>query len=406
MHMAAEVQAPQAPRIFPFMQPNPCSPCKEYAELRDSEPVVRVTLPTGHGAWLVTRHDDVCRVLEDPRFSREALMAPDAPPLLPLPPGGKSLFFMDPPQHTRLRQLASQAFAPGRVERLRPRVEQITEELLDVLAAAGPPADLMAQVVQPLPIRVLCTLLGVPSEDVAQFSEWVHVMLSFGASPPEQMMAAVSQVNPYLTGLIASQRNDPTDTVLSDLLGARDGDDQLNDEELFGFIYDLLGAGYQPVTAEIVHVLLAVLREPERLDLLRDQPELVSTAVEELLRHSQSAGGGLGSVRLATEDVEVGGVMIRAGEPVIPSLNAANLDKAVFTDAEQVDFTRTPNPHLAFGYGIHHCVGAHIGRIELQTLLAALASRFSKLRLATPEQELVWSPLPVFRTPLLLPVEW
>jgi len=249
-------------------------------------------------------------------------------------------------------------------------------------------------------------ILGVPSNDVAQFSESVTVMLSFGASPPEQMMAAAGQVNAYLAGLIGSQRSAPANTVLSDLIGAGDGDDHLTDEDLFGFVYDLLGAGSMPVTAEVVHVLLGALREPERLQLLRDQPELVPTAVEELLRHSQSAGGGLGSVRLATEDVEIDGVLIRAGDPVIPSLNAANLDEAAFTDADKVDLARAHNPHLAFGYGIHECIGAQIGRIELQSLLAGLARRFPNLRLATPESELAWVPVPVFRTPFVLPVTW
>jgi cytochrome P450 len=313
---------------------------------------------------------------------------------------------MDPPQHTRLRRLVSPAFAAQRVERLRPRIEQVTEELLDAVAVAGPPADLLAQVAQPLPIRVLCTLLGVPSEDVSRFSGCAHVMLSFGAASPEQMMAAHGQVNAYLVDLIDAKRHQPTDDVLSDLLDARDGDDRLGEEELLGFVYDLLGAGYQPVTAEIVHAILAILREPECLGLLLDKPELVPTAVEELLRHSQSAGGGLGSVRLATEDVAINGVTIRAGEPVIPSLNAANLDEAVFADGQRVDLTRTPNPHLAFADGIHHCVGAQVGRIELQTLLAALARHFPNLRLAIPEQELAWSPAPAFRTPQTLPVEW
>jgi cytochrome P450 len=220
------------------------------------------------------------------------------------------------------------------------------------------------------------------------------------------MMAAAGQVNAYLAGLIGSQRNEPADTVLSDLLAARDGDDRLSDEDLFGFIYDLLGAGSMPVTAEIVHVLLGALREPERMQRLRDQPALVRTAVEELLRHSQSAGGGLGSVRLATADVEIGGVLIRAGDPVIPSLNAANLDEAAFTDADKVNLARAHNPHLAFGYGIHECIGAQIGRIELQSLLAGLARRFPNVRLAAPEQELAWLPVPVFRTPLVLPVVW
>ena len=405
--MVTEVPAQEvAPRTFPFVRANPCLPCSEYAELRATEPVARITLPTGHSAWLVTRHDYVARVLADPRFSRGALMAADAPRLLPLPPGGKSLFFMDPPEHSRVRQLLAHAFQPRSVERLRPNVQDITEELLDSLAAAGQPGDLLAHVAQPLTLRVLSAMLGVASEDVAEFGAWVHDMLSFDTSTPDQMMAAAGQLNAYLTASIESQRADLRDSLLGDLVSAHDGDDRLSDEELFGVIHDLLGAGYKPMTAEIVHVVLAVLREPERLPLLHDQPELVPTAAEELLRHSQSAGGGLGSVRLATEDVEIGGVMIRAGEPVIPSLNAANLDETVFTDVGCVEFTRAPNPHLAFGNGIHHCLGAHIGRIELQSLLAALARRFPKLRLAIPEDELAWSPMPVFRTPVVLPVTW
>lgn len=390
---------------FPFTQPDPCVAPDVYERLRRDQPVSRIVLPTGDPAWLVTRHEDVRVILADERFSRQALTGPDAPKLAPVPPM-PSLFYLDPPQHTRIRRLAGYALDANRIARMRRRIQQRTEEHLDAMAAMLRPVDLLTAVARPLPLAVVAAILGVPSADFDNFARWTRTVMSFGMAPQEELMAAFNQLNGYLVGLIAARRQDVSDDVLGDLVTAADGGDGLSDQEILALVFDLLGAGDQPVTAEIVHAVLNLLRDPGRLRLLHDDPDLVPTAVEELLRHSQSAGGGLGSVRIALADAEIGGVTIRAGDPVIPSLNAANLDETVFTASKQVDLSRSPNPHLAFADGIHHCIGAAVGRMELRALIGGLAHKFPSLRLAVAESDLAWLPVPAFRTPGQIPVEW
>jgi cytochrome P450 len=400
-----ELSVSPQPPAFPFRTADPLEAPAEFAKLRATDPVSQITLPSGDLAWLITRYEDVRRVLADPRFSREATTAPSAPRLLPIARGSKSLFVMDPPTHTRLRRLVSPAFSPRCIEALRPRIAEITGLLLDRMMADGQPADIIGSVAQPLPIMMICELLGVPFEDVPKFRDWTDLMLRFGANADAAVIDARDKLNAYLTELIAAKRNQPGDDLLSTLILARDNDDQLTGEELVAFGYTLLGAGYHATTAQIVHALLTLLREPGWLSRLGEQPGLVTTAVEELLRRSQ-AGGGIGALRIALEDVEVCGQLVRAGEPVLPSINSANRDEQVFTDAEGFESARSPNPHLAFGYGIHHCIGAQLGRAELEIALGAVAARLPGLRLAVPESELTWSSNAAFSRPSELLVAW
>ncbi len=273
------------------------------------------------------------------------------------------------------------------------------------MVAAGPPADLIEAFAQPLPIMVICELLGVPYADVPQFRAWTDLMLRFGANSDAAVLDARDQLNAYLTRLIDAKRGESGDDLLRTLLLAREQDDRLSEEELLAFGYTLLGAGYHATTAGIVHGVLTVLRVPGALDRLRDDPGLVSTTVEELLRRSQ-AGGGLGAMRIALEDVEIGGRVIRAGEAVLPSINSANRDDAAFPNADCFDPARSPNPHVAFGYGIHHCIGAQLGRTELRIALGSIARRLGQLRLMTPEPELEWSENVAFSRPRTLLVTW
>jgi cytochrome P450 len=394
-----------APPAFPFPAPDVLEPPPLYAELRQAAPVCQVTLPSGDLAWLVTRYEDVRAILADPRFSREAITAPGAPRVLPIAQGSKSIFVMDPPDHTRLRQLVGKAFAPRRIEQLRPRIEQVTAELVDRMLAAGPPADLIAGLAQPLPITVICELLGVPYADVARFRAWTDLMLSFDTTAREAITDAREQLTEYLSGLIAAKRREPANDLLTALIQAREENDSLTEEELLAFGYTLLGAGYHATTAEIVHAVLVLLRAPGQLARLRQDRSLLPTAVDELLRRSQ-AGGGLGALRIATQDVRLGEVTIRAGEAVLPAINSANRDESAFADPAGLDLGRRPNPHVAFGYGIHHCVGAQLGRIELQVALAALLERMPALQLAVAEDALTWNLRVAFRRPVELPVTW
>jgi len=393
-------------RSFPFATTDPLEPPPEYAKLLRTEPVCRVTIPTGDQVWLVTRHADVRRVLSDTRFSREAITGPDAPRLLPIAQGSKSIFVMDPPEHSRLRKLVSRAFAPRRIESLRAEVQSLTDELVAKMAANGRPGELIAGLAQPLPITVICRMLGVPYADVDQFRDWTDIMLSYAKGRRDEVLAARDALNAYLTQLIEDKRRRPADDLLTVLIAAADDDgDRLDDEELLAFGYTLLGAGYHATTAGLAHAVLTLLRTPEKLAELVAHPELLPPVVEELLRRSQ-AGGGLGALRIAVEDVEIAGVQIRAGDAVLPLINAANRDPAVFEDPEGLRLERRPNPHLSFGHGIHHCLGAQLGRLELEVALGTLLREMPGLRLAVDEADLPWSSGLAFSRPQTLPVLW
>ncbi|MFI9256698.1 cytochrome P450 [Streptomyces sioyaensis] len=390
---------------FPFIQADPLDPPERYAALLRDEPVAQVALPTGDLVWLVSRHEDVRRVLADQRFSRQAITAPGAPRLLPLAEGSKSIFVMDPPEHSRLRRLVSGAFSPARIRALGTEVRALADDLVAAMRRSGPPADLVAGLAQPLPITVICRLLGVPYEDVDQFRAWTDVMLSYDRGRREEVVAARGALSGYLTRLIDAKRAAPTDDVLMDLINAADDGDRLDDEELLAFGYTLLGAGYHATTSGLVHAVLTLLRRPVDLERLRKEPELLPVAVEELLRRSQ-AGGGLGALRIALEDVELHGVRIAAGDAVLPLINAANQDSEVFPDPAELRLDRAPNPHLSFGHGIHHCLGAQLGRMELELGIGALLRELPGLRLAVPEGELEWSSGLAFSRPRTVPLAW
>jgi cytochrome P450 len=393
-------------RSFPFTTTDPLEPPPEYAKLLRTEPVCRVTIPTGDQVWLVTRHADVRRVLSDTRFSREAITGPDAPRLLPIAQGSRSIFVMDPPEHSRLRKLVSRAFAPRRIESLRADVQSLTDELVAKMAANGRPGELIAGLAQPLPITVICRMLGVPYADVDRFRDWTDIMLSYAKGRRDEVLAARDALNAYLTQLIEDKRKKPADDLLTVLIAAADDDgDRLDDEELLAFGYTLLGAGYHATTAGLAHAVLTLLRTPEKLAELVAHPELLPPVVEELLRRSQ-AGGGLGALRIAVEDVEIAGVQISAGDAVLPLINAANRDPAVFEDPEGLRLERRPNPHLSFGHGIHHCLGAQLGRLELEVALGTLLREMPGLRLAVDEADLPWSSGLAFSRPQTLPVLW
>ncbi|MFM9368698.1 cytochrome P450 [Streptomyces sp. Da 82-17] len=398
--MASEVT-----RTFPLPAPDPLEPSPEYAKLRSAEPVAPLTLPDGHRAWVVTRHEDVRTVLADPRFSKAALTEPDAPRLLPIAKGSKSIFTMDPPEHTRLRKLVTKAFTVRRIDRLRPEVAEVGARLLDTMAAEGSPGDLIRHLAQPLPITVICKLLGVPYEDHERFRVWTDVMLSVSAHSHETVMEARVSLNAYLTELIAAKRKEPADDLLTVLIEAREEGDRLSEEELLAFGHTLLVAGYHATTGEITGALITLLRKPELWEQLRADRSLVPGAVEELLRFSL-AGGGAGAMRIATEDLELGGARIRKGDAVLPAITSANRDPDAFDRPEEVDLTREHNPHLTFGHGLHHCLGAQLGRIELQVALEEMLDRFPGLRLAVPVDELVWVRGMAFKRPETLPVAW
>lgn len=397
-----------AARPFPFRVRTPGEALERYAALRATEPVARVLLPGGHPGWLVTRYADVRTVLTDPRFSKEAATAPDAPRLLPIHRGSRSMVNLDPPDHTRLRRLVSREFTARRVERLRPRVVELAGRLVDDMVAAGDRADALEALALPLPVAVICELLGVQAQEQEQFRRWSDDLLAVGGSggDADRARAAGGRLAGYFDGLIAQKRTSPGDDLLTGLVRTHDEDgDALDDEELRTFGMTLLVAGYHTTTSAISHLLVHLLEQPDRYAALLEDPAVVPSAVEEALRYAQVAGG-FGSLRIAVADVELGGVRIARGEPVIPLINAANRDPEVFDAPEELRLDRADNPHLAFGAGIHFCLGAGLARLELSVLLETLAQRQLKLALATPVAELRWNLATAFPRPQQLWIRW
>ena len=288
---------------------------------------------------------------------------------------------MDPPDHTRLRSLVARAFTVRQVEKLRPQVRELTASLLDDLEAAGPPADLVDTYALPLPVAVICRLLGVPAEDRPRFRVWSDAALSTSSLTAEEFEANREELRAYMGELIAVHRQDPQDDLMTALIEARDGGDRLSELELVDLCVAVLVAGHETTASQIPNFVLTLLDHPDQLARLRARPELIANAVEELLRFVP-LGSGAGQPRYATEDVEVGGTLVRAGAPVLVATGAANRDALRFTAPGVLDIARDGNQHLGFGHGVHHCLGAPLARLELQEALSALITRFPGLKLA------------------------
>ncbi|MFG2428219.1 cytochrome P450 [Streptomyces sp. NPDC048590] len=393
---------------FPFPGTSYRGPDPLFTRLRAERPVVRVRWSGGGHAWLVTRHEDIRSVLDDTRFSRAASYAPEAPSfsgLFQAPPG--MIISLDPPDHTRLRVLAEKAFSPARIQGMRPRVQELAGRLLDTLdkEADGGPVDLVEGFAAPLAMAVICELLGVPEEDRERFLTWVRQFADV-SGPEELAVEGRENLGAYIAGLVAGKQAEPSDDVLSDLITARDGEDRLGFEELVGLGYTLLGGGFDSAAGQISNFVLTLLdRHTDVWLRLGEHPEDVPAALEELLRTVNLTGNDTsGLPRIATEDVEIGGTVIPAGDAVFLSFASANRDGSVFTDPETVDFRRAENPHLAFGYGIHHCLGAPLARVELAVALEELTRRYPDARLAVPESELLWRAGDVNHNLISLPV--
>ncbi|MEV6264962.1 cytochrome P450 [Streptomyces sp. NPDC051784] len=393
---------------FPFPGTSYRGPDPLFTRLRAERPVVRVRWSGGGHAWLVTRHEDIRSVLDDTRFSRAASYAPEAPSfsgLFQAPPG--MIISLDPPDHTRLRVLAEKAFSPARIQGMRPRVRELAGRLLDTLdkEADGGPVDFVEGFAAPLAMAVICELLGVPEEDRERFLTWVRQFADV-SGPEELAVEGRENLGAYIAGLVAGKQAEPSDDVLSDLITARDGEDRLGFEELVGLGYTLLGGGFDSAAGQISNFVLTLLdRHTDVWLRLGEHPEDVPAALEELLRTVNLTGNDTsGLPRIATEDVEIGGAVIPAGDAVFLSFASANRDGSVFTDPETVDFRRAENPHLAFGYGIHHCLGAPLARVELAVALEELTRRYPDARLAVPESELLWRAGDVNHNLISLPV--
>lgn len=394
------------PRKFPFGPDHRLDPDPVYVQLRQQEPVCRVQLPYGPPAWLVTTHQLAKSVLADSRFSRAAAVGADTPRYAPVDirQVAESIASMDPPKHTRIRKLASQALTARRVEQMRPRIRQIASCLIDDMTAAGPPADLVGSFSSVLPVVAMCELLGVPEADRHTFRHWADTTVSAAEVTPEQQQEIYLNLAVYLAGQIELRRSQPADDLLTWLVQARDDSDQLTETELLFLGLALLVGGYDTTARQITNAVYTLLTNQQQLGQLRARPELVPAAVEELLRFIAFASPM--TPRIATTDIQLGDVTVRAGEAVLWATSSVNRDESVFSRADQLDITRDPNPHIAFGHGPHFCIGAQLARLELQVSLETILSRLPGLRIAVPESDLAWEAESLLRGLATFPVAW
>lgn len=392
---------------YPAPRADPATPTGIiYAEQRATDPVFRAVLPSGHEAWLVSRYDDVRKVLSDSRFSRY-LYYPGAPFVIEpgdFSTGERSILNLDPPDHTRLRRLAAKAFTARRIEGLRGRIQEITLGLLDQMSAKRPPVDLIEEFAFLLPTAVICELLGVPFEDRARFRTWSSVIVTPMQHSRDDVIAAQRDGADDMRRLIGAKRRQPGDDLLSALIAARDDGARLSEEELVDIGTQTLLAGHETTVSLIGTGVVLLMRHPDQLAKLRADPALIGVAVEEIMRYESPADSTL--LRVATADIEIGGVRIRKGEAVIAVTGSANFDETRFQDPANFDITRTNNPHMGFGHGIHFCIGAPLARLEGQIALAGLLDRFPGLQLAVPQEEIVWRPPLSVRGPVAVPVTW
>ncbi|MEV6161394.1 cytochrome P450 [Streptomyces sp. NPDC052052] len=394
-------KADTTPHVYPFNTGGGLQLADEYEQVRNQPGLLRVQMEYGEPAWLVTRYADARLVLGDPRFSRAAGASHDEPRQSEGRRDG-GMLGMDPPDHTRLRSLVAKAFTVRQVEKLRPQVRELTAGLLDDMEAAGPPADLVDRYALPLPVAVICRMLGVPTEDRPRFRVWSDAALSTSSLTAEEFDANRDELRAYMAKLIADHRASPQDDLMTALIEARDGGDRLSERELVDLCMGLLVAGHETTASQIPNFVLTLLDHPDQLARLRAEPELITGAVEELMRFVP-LGSGAGQARYATEDIEVGGTLVRAGSPVLVAIGAANRDALRFTAPGVLDFSRESNQHLGFGHGVHHCLGAPLARMELQEALLALITRFPGLRLAG---DVTWKSEMLVRGPRVMPVGW
>ncbi|AZQ75223.1 cytochrome P450 [Streptomyces luteoverticillatus] len=377
-------------------------PFPELARLREAGPVHRVKLPNGTERWLITRYDEVMAALADPRLSNELArgLAKVLPPE-PLPPSwqvalrtsallGRAMANLDPPDHDRLRKLVVRAFSAKRIEGMRSRIQEITDELFDALAGQSE-FDLVEAVSNQLPITVICELLGVPSSDADLFRTAARVLGGFvpDDEAARRTIEALDAFDAYVRSLVTARRAEPGPDLFSELAKVPEDGQGLTDDELVSMAGLLLFGGYETSAQLISSAVLSLLRHPDQLAAVRADSSLLAGAVDEVLRFEGPVNPGLN--RYALEDVEIGGVTIPQGSYVVLGVAAANRDPRHWPEPDRFDVTRTATAkQLGFGYGLHYCIGARLAQLEVEITLATALHRYPKLRLAVPADELHW----------------
>lgn len=398
----------QPPDAFPF----PLDPedfgtsSREHARRRAACPLGEVTLPSGDPAHLVVGYEDVAKVLRDRRFSRN-FRYPGAPRMVKeadMSDNPDAIVNQDPPEHSRFRLVIQGAFSPSRQDAWRPVVQRIVDDLLDRIEAAGPPGDLVRDFAGALPIRVICSLMGVPERDHQLFHDWTAVFFNVDSASTEERMKANRGFLEYVTALIADRRREPGQDIVDLLIDARDNAGKLSEVELVQLICALLIGGQENTASTLARGVFTLLRFPEQFAALRDDEGLLDHAVEEILRYEVPSEGAF--LRVTTQDVALASGTISAGRAVQVSVPSANRDPSRFPDPELFDIRRDPNPHLTFGVGAHFCPGAPLARLELKIALRTLVSRFPALRLAIGVQDVRYAEGNLIHPLLTLPVSW
>jgi cytochrome P450 len=382
-----------------------------YARLRREAPVKHLRQGDGRPVWLITRYADVAVALKDDRFGKDrfATLSPEGRkrllPWIPrfIEPLTHNMLDQDPPNHTRLRALVHKAFTAAYVEKLRGRIEGYAHGLIDRMLARGE-ADLIADFALPIPLGIISDMLGVPERDRMKFGAWSRKAVSVSRGPDALLVIpALWRFLRFLRGLIQRRKQAPGDDLLTDLVHAEEAGDRLSEDELVGMVFLLLIAGHETTVNLISSGMLELMLRPEALERLRASPGLEKTAVEELLRMTSPVE--FATERYTREPVEYCGVKIPASERVHLVIGSANRDEAQFPDPDRMDLAREPNRHLAFGHGIHYCLGAPLARLESQVAIRALLDRCSELRLAVPEPQLRWRRSVFLRGLRTLPVQ-
>ncbi|MGN4740654.1 cytochrome P450 family protein [Bacillus cereus group sp. MYBK227-1] len=351
------------------------------------------------GTWVALHYDDVITILKDSRFIKDLRkftpLHDKQHPILENPAASKlfdwlmnmpNMLTVDPPDHTRLRRLVSKAFTPRMIEDLRPRIQQIADELLVAVQEQGK-MEIISDFAYPLPIIVISEMFGIPATDRSQFREWTKILMNASVDPSEgaAVTTTLEKFIQYIEALLNEKRLNPDADLISELVQTKEQEDKLSNNELLSTIWLLIIAGHETTVNLISNGVLALLQHPEQMNLLRENPSLIPSAVDELLRYS---GPVMFISRLASEDMTIHGKMIRKGDLVLLSLTAANIDPQKFTYPEILNISREENNHLAFGAGIHHCLGAPLARLEGQIALGTLLQRLPNLRLAIKPDQL------------------
>ncbi|WP_367132125.1 MULTISPECIES: cytochrome P450 family protein [Streptomyces] len=415
-----ETGATSAPVPVPAFDPaDPGPPCA-YARLRAEQPVVKALMPNGETGWLISRHEDVRAAFADPRLTRPLLSAwppredADAPP-----PCLPTFLEMTGEHHTRVRRAVSPLFSRRRLDFMAPRIRAMAEELIDTMVrgSADGTGDLVASFTEPLPLRVLCETVGLPHEDRDLYLPHTLTLLSAAGLSMEEILEALYALQDYASGLIDRKEKEAEEggaggtggdgggDYVSLLLAEsrREGGD-LTRDDVVSFVVTMLMAGYKTNIQHTANALLALLTHPGQLRRLRDEPEGIDAAVEELLRYVPLMNAI--NVLVALEDFTLHGQRIRAGDAVLPVIASANRDPEAFPEPDRLDLTRSPNAHTAFGYGPHYCTGAHLTRLQLSVALRVLLEKLPDLELAEPADSLPWDETTPLRAPARLPVRW